>query len=184
MPLSSGQIKQVSFRASSISEINRLVYSLTQYGNGVKYYSNVRAELSDSQTRLSNDVNYYHPRALTQIRNAKSYMAKALAQQMKTRQSLNDKELIAAQKHAAADDAKRTAQTSDDQIRANELQVDANLADEDVSVATSSLNVADIDVAQARKDLNDAENDLRKLNARIAQLRGIIARDRGTLNIH
>jgi hypothetical protein len=183
VPLSSGQIKQVSFRASSISEINRLVYSLTLYGNGTKYYSNVRAELADSQTRLSNDTNYYRPRILEDMRKAKAELANALKEQVKANQNLSDKEAIARQKHATADQARQAAQSSDEQVRAGELAADAGSADADVGSAEANIASATVDVQSANNDLTSSRNDLRQVDARIAQLRQLISRDKAILHI-
>ncbi len=182
-PLSSGQIRQVSFHVSSISEINRLVYSLTRYGNAAKYYSNVRAELSDSQTRLSNDTNYYRPRILDDMRKAKAELSKALAEQTRADQGLSAKKAIAKQKHAIANQARQAAQSSDEQVKAGDLEVEAGSADVDVGSAEVTVGSANVDVQSANNDLMRSRSDLRQIDARIAQLRQIISRDKAALHI-
>lgn len=183
VPMNTGQISEVFYRRSSVSEVNRLVASITSSGNSAKYYSNAQAELADSETRLSNDVNTYRPRILDEIRKAKAAIAKAQQKLAIANQKLADRKAIAAQKHAEADAARQSARTNDEQVRANELQSDANLADSDVNLANSDVTLAGWDVNAAERDLQSAENDLRKMDARIAQLRGIISRDKGILHI-
>ncbi|HKU68296.1 MAG TPA: hypothetical protein VJP85_11025 [Candidatus Baltobacteraceae bacterium] len=183
IPMQSGQISQVYFHRSSVAEVNRVVASLNTSGKTVKYYANTQAELADSQTRLSNDVNYYRPRILNEIIAAKKKLAAALEKKKQADAKLVEKQQIAAQAHQAANAAKAAAVTNDEQYAANDLEYKANSADYDVNSAKYDVNSAQTDVTWAENDLKSAKDDLVKVDARIAQLRGIIGRDKLVLHV-
>lgn len=183
VPMQSGEIKQVYFRRSSVSEVNRLVGSLTQSGNTAKYYANAQADLGDSQTRLSNDVNYYRPRILDEMRKAKAELARAQQRMKRVQQNLADKKAIAAQKHETADEAQQAAQTTEESVHASSLQADASGADADVSGAEADVTAAQVDLQVANQDLQRSRTDLKQIDARIAQLRQMIANDKRILHL-
>ena len=170
VPMNSGQISEVFYRRSSVAEVNRLVASITSSGNTAKYYSNTQAELADSETRLSNDVNTYRPRILG-------------AAETSERESKASRPESYCPTETCGSRCRQEIRTHGRRTHASlEMESDATIADSNVTIATSDLQIAGWNVDSAQRDLQSAENDLVKMDARIAQLRGIISRDKAILH--
>jgi hypothetical protein len=192
IPQESGQIAQVVFRRSSVTEVNSLVADFTNHSSRSKadadlrtaqarYYANAYNELTDARQRLANNLNI-RPDDLKATVTRKADLHKAEQAKKDAEAEVERRKVVASEKHREADAAKAAATTQEETYAAQNLGYKAQSADYEVQSAEYVVQSRQYSINSASQSLQRAKDALRQRDARIVDLRAIIAKDNQIVN--
>jgi len=181
IPQQSGQISELTFRRSSVPEVNRMVYAITNYAERAKATQDTTNEYVNASREL-NALQTERPRIVASLAQARSALSKAQAKLGSVQNEEARRKAIYEQAKAVADEAHSNAHTIAENQRAIGLNGEAISRNGDVISAHGEVISADGDVRGVANEIRRIVGSLSRTDARIAELKRIIAADRIALS--
>jgi hypothetical protein len=181
IPQQNGQIAQLAFRRSSVAELNRMVYALTNYAGRAKAIQDTSNEYANA-TRELNSLQSERPGIVSSLSTARAALSKAQAVLDAANNEEARRKGIYEQAKAVADEAGKNAQTIDENQQAIHLNSEAIRRNSDVIRAHSDVIRAGADVQRATWAIERLTASLSRTDVRILELKRTIAADRAALS--
>lgn len=181
IPQQSGQIAQITFRRSSISELNQMVYSISAFAGRNKSMQDAQAQYEAATSELAR-LQGDRPAILAELSKARAALVTAQGEVAVAESEVVRRKGIEDAAKATAEEASRAAQTNEEHQHAIQLGSQAISRGSEVITAQSHVISAQGHVTSAKWRIERYVGDLRRTENRIAVLKRVIAADRAVLH--